>query len=267
MARIRTIKPDFWGSSKVARCSLPARLVAIGLLTEADDEGRLLASPKRIAGALFPNDDDVTETDVSRWLDEIEDAGFICRYEVDGVRYAVVSGFTEHQRVSHPSPSRLPPMPCPTTHEALANDSRNAPESFVPEREQGTGNKEEEQGSAFAHSQTTNEPFADEFDKWWSDYPRKIDKAKAFTQFKARRRDGVTLEELIAARDNYAKVAEPGFIKYPATFLAGKTGPWSEFVDGAPAGAKPAEPKPRFEGPQITLREDGKRFFPGTGWV
>jgi len=78
----------------------------------------------------------------------------------------------------------------------------------------------------------------DEFETWWSGYPRKVDKAKAFALFKARRRDGVSLETLIVARDNYAAVAEPGFEKYPTTFLAGKDGPWSEHTNGIPAGAR-----------------------------
>lgn len=141
MARIRTVKPDFWGSAKVARWSLPARLVAIGLLTEADDEGRLLASPKRIAGALFPNDDDVTEADVAGWLDELEAGGFVVRYEVDGVKYAAVCGFQAHQRVSHPTPSKLPPPPSGGCPEDLASPSRGGREDFAPE--QGTGNREQ----------------------------------------------------------------------------------------------------------------------------
>lgn len=111
MARIRTIKPEFWGDAKTARVSRDARLLMIGLLNESDDDGRQLASAKRIAGALFPHDDDVDAALVSRWLDELEAAGFVMRYEVDGAKYLVIPSFRTHQRISKPTESRLPPPP------------------------------------------------------------------------------------------------------------------------------------------------------------
>ncbi|KKK60207.1 hypothetical protein LCGC14_3026700, partial [marine sediment metagenome] len=39
MARIRTVKPDFWTSEDVAAVSRNARLLFIGLLNFADDVG------------------------------------------------------------------------------------------------------------------------------------------------------------------------------------------------------------------------------------
>lgn len=111
MARIRTIKPEFWGDPKTAQLSIPARLLLIGLLNESDDEGRQLASAKRIAGALFPHDDNVTTADVAGWLDELERVGFVRRYTVDGACYLDIPGFAKHQRISKPTPSRLPPHP------------------------------------------------------------------------------------------------------------------------------------------------------------
>lgn len=112
------------------------------------------------------------------------------------------------------------------------------------------------------------EPYTEDFERWWVGYPRKVDKAKAFAVFKARRRDGVTLELLFAARDNYAAVAEQGFEKYPATFLYGKTGPWSEYAKGVPEAAR--APMNGNQGPQpITRERNGatQRFYPGTGWI
>jgi hypothetical protein len=140
MARIRTVKPDYWGDPKTARLSLPARLLFIGLLTEADDEGRFLASGKKLAGSLFPNDEDVTPKKVTGWLVELEQVGFVRRYTSDGVEYAHIPAFNAHQRISHPTPSRLPnPEDCP-------NLSGNDPELFAPDL--GTGNTEQGRGSA-----------------------------------------------------------------------------------------------------------------------
>jgi hypothetical protein len=126
MARIRTIKPEFWGDPKTARVSRDARLLFIGLLNESDDEGRQLGSPRKIAGEVFPNDEDVTLKLIGRWLDELEKVGFVRRYVVDEIPYLQIVGFTAHQKVSHPSPSRLPPEP-------LANESDDARDALGPD--------------------------------------------------------------------------------------------------------------------------------------
>jgi hypothetical protein len=147
MARIRTIKPEFWGHTKVSRISRDARLLFLGLLNESDDEGRLLGSPKRLAGVVFPHDDDVTAKKIDKWLDELESVCLILRYRVEGTGYILLPGFTEHQKVSHPTDSRLP------------NPSRTDPEPFFPDlgREQG-----KEQGGGSARPRSSRIP--DEFE-------------------------------------------------------------------------------------------------------
>lgn len=91
-----------------------------------------------------------------------------------------------------------------------------------------------------------------EFDAWWADYPQKKDKAAACKAFKARRRAGVTLETLIRARDNYiaAEVfTDTQYLKRGGTFLNGKDGPWSEYLDAVPP---PSKPGPSPVGPAYT---------------
>jgi len=110
MARIRTIKPTFWGSGDVARLSIEARLLAIGLVSMADDDGRFLASLAAISGYIFPNDD-LPPTKVKRWIGEVESVGFAVFYEVDGIRYGVLPNYRKHQRISHPQKSPLPAPP------------------------------------------------------------------------------------------------------------------------------------------------------------
>lgn len=111
MARIRTIKPEFWQHPKTAAVSRDARLLFLGLLNEADDEGRMRYSPKRLAGVLFPFDDDVTPALLDRWIGELEFAGLVQRYEVDGGSYLAVCGFSEHQRINRKTDSTLPEPP------------------------------------------------------------------------------------------------------------------------------------------------------------
>lgn len=109
MARIRTIKPSFWSSQTAAQVSRDARLLAIGLISMADDEGRFLASPSAIQGYVYPHDDDMTPVKVKRWLAELVHVGFVIAYEEHGVQYGAVN--FKHQRISHPTPSTYPAPP------------------------------------------------------------------------------------------------------------------------------------------------------------
>ena len=73
MARIRAIKPEAYSDPTLAKCSISARYLFTGLWTEADDEGRLYASPRRLLGSLFPHDEDISIRQVERWLQELID--------------------------------------------------------------------------------------------------------------------------------------------------------------------------------------------------
>jgi hypothetical protein len=110
MARIRTIKPTYWGDESVAELTRDARLLCIGLITMADDEGRFLASTAAISGHVFPHDD-LPHTRVRKWLDEIERAGIVRLYSVNRHEYGAFPNWGKHQRISHPTPSTHPAPP------------------------------------------------------------------------------------------------------------------------------------------------------------
>lgn len=110
MARIRSIKPSFWADEKVADLSRDARLLMIGLISFADDEGRFLASTAAIAGFAFPHDD-LPAARVRKWLGELEAVGIVLLYCVNGHQYGAFPNWTKHQKISHPNPSLMPPPP------------------------------------------------------------------------------------------------------------------------------------------------------------
>ena len=107
MARIRTIKPEYWTDEKIVELSFPARLLFIGLWNFADDEGRLVYSPKRLKLQIFPADD----LDISALFGEIRGKKLATFYEVDNIQYLEVSGFSKHQKIDKRSTSKLPPPP------------------------------------------------------------------------------------------------------------------------------------------------------------
>jgi hypothetical protein len=106
-ARIRTIKPSFWGSGAVACLSRDARLLVLGLISFADDDGRFLGSTAAINGFVFPNDE-LPHHKVRRWLDETTKSGLVYEYERDSVRYACLPSWHEHQVINRYTPSSFP---------------------------------------------------------------------------------------------------------------------------------------------------------------
>ncbi len=110
MARIRSLKPTFWADEAVAEMTRDARLLTIGLISFADDEGRFLASTSAISGYAFPHDD-LPAARVRKWLDEIEAAGIIRLYSVSRREYGAFPNWTKHQRINRPTDSLLPAPP------------------------------------------------------------------------------------------------------------------------------------------------------------
>ena len=121
MPRIRTIKPELWENHKVGRVSRDARLFFIGMLNQADDEGRLRWNAKRLAGAIFGFDDDITATEIEHLGTELERAHLIQRYTIAGADYCAITGFLEHQKIDKRTPSRLPEPPEPATMATIQN--------------------------------------------------------------------------------------------------------------------------------------------------
>lgn len=109
MARIRTVKPDLFVNERVAACSVTAVVTYIGLFTQSDDHGRHRDNPAIIAGLLWPLRAEHTPVHVEEDLQQLADAGLVCRYTgCDGKRYLHITGWYEHQKIDRPSQSRLP---------------------------------------------------------------------------------------------------------------------------------------------------------------
>ena len=107
MARIRTIKPEFFTSLTIASLTLEARLTFIGLWTHVDDAGRCVNDARLIKAALWPLDDRLTDDIVSD-LGALTECSLIAQYEVRGRRYLAITNWTEHQRINRPTKSTLP---------------------------------------------------------------------------------------------------------------------------------------------------------------
>lgn len=97
MARIRTIKPEFFTSEDIVSLMPLARLFYVALWCEADREGRFEWKPKTFKLRYLPGDD----CDVSSLAEELFEAGLVETYEHNGKTFAQIPSFTRHQVINN----------------------------------------------------------------------------------------------------------------------------------------------------------------------
>jgi len=107
MARIRTVKPEFFDDEKLATISLSARLVFIGLLVQSDDYGVVKGHPLWLKNQILPYDD-ISVLDFVGLLDELQRIACIVPFLYNGEQFFHIRTFAEHQKVEKPSKWRNP---------------------------------------------------------------------------------------------------------------------------------------------------------------
>lgn len=90
--RARNIKPGFFKNPELAECSIPARLLFIGLWCMADRNGYLENRPKQIKMELLPAD----ALETAPLIDELVNVGLL-RLFGDGDCYIWIPTFKNHQ--------------------------------------------------------------------------------------------------------------------------------------------------------------------------
>ncbi len=110
--RIRSTKPEFWRSERVASVDWEDRFVLKGLESYVDDNGVGKDDLALIVGDLFQRDlvrePSRTIARVSEAISRLNSAGLVWRYEVDGTALLYVSFWESIQRVDKPQAGRFP---------------------------------------------------------------------------------------------------------------------------------------------------------------
>jgi hypothetical protein len=178
MAQKRMLYSNIWESGQIAKLSKPARLLYIGTITIADDDGRFKANPSLLRSKVFPLDEDVTVADVSTWLKEIIDVGLITTYEVAGEIFAFHPNWTKYQtlRADRKKDSLIP----------LPPDDNQVATNCQPDDGHQTA---EDKVSKVSKDKVSKGRVEELFELFWSQYPNKTSKKKAsekwFNLFKA----------------------------------------------------------------------------------
>jgi DnaD/phage-associated family protein len=107
MARGRIVDTRIWSNENFAALPCWAQLLQIGIVTNADDQGRMKANPAYLRSVVFPYGE-MSLKDIAEWLDAIEANDTITRYEVDGKEYLQLLKWWEYQSLSFAMPSDCP---------------------------------------------------------------------------------------------------------------------------------------------------------------
>lgn len=237
MARIRTIKPDFWTDGNMVKLSPFARLLYIGMWNfTLCDYGHVADDAMKLKLQILPMD----PVNIDELLAEIMAQGRVTRISSpDGRTYLHVKRFEDHQKIDPRWKTRCPacaqkdslaPVETPVS---LPEPQRDSPE--LPLGREGMGRDGKKTPPARA---TPSQDFL----TFWAAYPRRVGKQDAIKAL-VRARRKASLEEILAGVEQLKKEVagkDPNFTPHPTTWLnAGRwedetpqqtvvAGPWSE---------------------------------------
>lgn len=245
MARIRTIKPEFWDSPDTAKASLRARLLYIAMWNLADDYGIGDGNYKRMIGFAFPNDE-IGVSEIPRLIAEVSSSFSVMFFEYEGRPYYWIPSWETHQRTEKRAKQRVPFPEDPKTLDFRGETARDEPSAeSVGKSAAGTG----EQGNRGTGELGNSSPTPpDDFTTWYDMYPRHESRAAAEIAYaKAKKKTGA--DALLAGAERYRDDPnrEKQFTKLPATWL--NQGCW----DDEPLPVRNAAPQ-RQTGSQLRLQ-------------
>jgi hypothetical protein len=142
MARIRTIKPEFFKDYKLWKAEdeskLPLRTAYSGLWCQCDREGRFEWIPEQLKIEVLPYD----KNDFLRVLDALVTRGFVQKYESNGEVFGCIPSFKRHQVINNKErPSELPEPPeiNTLTRDHRVDDAKSTRDERVTQGREGKG--------------------------------------------------------------------------------------------------------------------------------
>lgn len=106
MAR-RMIDTGMWSNENFAALSAMARLLLIGIITLADDQGRCKANPAYLRSQIFPYED-IPTGDIESWLIQMDSNDTLQLYTRHGKAYLQLTNWWEYQPLDWARPSEYP---------------------------------------------------------------------------------------------------------------------------------------------------------------
>lgn len=239
MARIRTVKPEFFTSPDTARASMEARLLYIAMWCWADDYGIGEANMLALRAFAFPEEDHYLSKEIQSLCKEVADCYGVVFYTNKNRRFYEIPSWDEHQKTQRRAKGRNPSANDPDsspdqrfsvregTSESLQGTSeRTQGKTPLGTGNIGTGNREQGTTSSEPASQVPTKkkpPYPPEFEHWWTTYPRRRNASKkdAAKQW-AEATKTIDPAELLRLTASYAEnpgVDDARYIPHPQKWL------------------------------------------------
>lgn len=250
MARIRTIKPEFFRSPDIAQLDYPARQLFQAMWCWADDFGIGETNINGLLGFAFADTDQVWDEDLRRFRAvSAPDVRRMCAdlarvlqvsfYEVRGRHYYAIPTWEQHQKLERRNERRQHPPPddpdatpdlrilgCADSAPILRGMSgaESALEQGKGNRGKGTGEEELPRPTESDVSDPRaleREPDPWLFTEFWGVYPRRVRKEAARKAWRAAVKKH-NPDEIVAAAARFARdpnLPDESYVPHPATWL------------------------------------------------
>lgn len=183
---------DTTTSERVNQLSFQSEVLMYRLFMKADDFGSYYANARLIKSTLFPLKDNIRETDITRWLDELKQIGLILFYEVEGKNLLRVIGFNQrlrNMRNAFPHPENVDSLQVAATcSESQLETKRNETKQKQKTETEGNG------AEAPTHTPDQKDLFKN-FQVWL------VKNAPRVNQMK----DPLTIDEYLKLREKFNK--------------------------------------------------------------
>jgi hypothetical protein len=229
--RARNIKPGFFDDENLAGLGPYAQLLFAGLWCLADRDGKLDDRPARIKAHIFPYYE--PKPNVITLLDKLCHCNFIQRYTVGMTKYIKVLKFVEHQRPHpHEAASKIPDPENINESDVMAchdnamtepyNGSKCKSDSLIPD-----SLIPDSLITAAVTSGSGGGSQQENFDRFWSAYPKKMGKQEALKAWEKISPKNGLVEKMLSALEIQRKWPEWNkaggqFIPRASTWLNGK---------------------------------------------
>ena len=263
MPRRRMVDPQIWRNRKFGKLSDAGRLLFIGIFSQADDDGRLKASPDFLMANIFPYDKDKTEENIHQLRDQCAKLGLIRIYTNGNEEYLDIPGWLEHQQIRKDryQASKLPSFEesQELVNHLATNDNRLATND-IPNIIKSSLVKSKPPIIPLKKGEEAVKEKTSRFDLFWEAYPKKRNKGQAERAFKKAAPDEQLMAVILSAIERAKKSAQwlkdnGQYIPYPATWLNAR-GWEDEFEEDQKGGAGGVEAKryARARGPIKAIR-------------
>lgn len=245
MSRIRTIKPDFFRSRSLARCSIAARLTFAGLWCEADDHGRGIADARLLKGSIWPLDDAVKVANVEGHLTELQNTQHITIYTIGVDNFYEIHSWEKHQAAAYRRGDAIHPEPLPLLeiqepHDQTCKEMRDArPIVLEGKGLEGIGREKACDPKTGRVDVPNSVPIPDDFPEFWNLYPKRNDKklGKATSGRLWSKLSHGDRAVALSAVTNYAEACDTALTisKDPERWLRGRC--WVDWLEPAKVAA------------------------------